>query len=141
LIDYGAVPNQIYHQLYQSFSPQRFKLMVTMLGTLELHFDGRFATQYLRQADFERTGASYMDTESLIDECQRINSVEVAALFVELKDGQIKCSLRSKGSVDVRQIAQKYGGGGHTMAAGLHLPGPIENAMQTIKSQVQNQIG
>jgi phosphoesterase RecJ-like protein len=60
----------------------------------------------------------------------------VAALFVELKDGQIKCSLRSRGSVDVRQIAQKYGGGGHTMAAGLHLPGPLENAMQTIKSQV-----
>jgi len=141
LIDCGAVPNQIYHQLYQSFSPQRFKLMVTMSGTLELHFDGRLATQYLRQADFERTGASYMDTESLIDECQRINSVEVAALFVELKDGQIKCSLRSKGSVDVRQIAQKYGGGGHTMAAGLHLPGPIENAMQIIKSQVQNRIG
>ncbi len=140
LIDAGANPNDIYHQLYQSFSPQRFKLMVAMLGTIELHFDGRFATQYLRQSDFQKTGAAYVDTENLIDECQRINNVEAAALFVELKDGKIKCSLRSRGAVDVREIAQKYGGGGHTMAAGLHLSGPLENAMQTIKAEVKKKM-
>jgi len=141
LIDAGANPTLLYHDLYQNFSPQRFKLMAIMLSTLELHFDGRFATQYLRQQDFQRTGAAYEDTEDLINECRRINSVEVAALFVELKDGRIKLSLRSKGDVDVCKIAEKFGGGGHKMAAGAHLQGPLENAMQLIREDVAEQIG
>jgi phosphoesterase RecJ-like protein len=137
LIDAGANPAQIHHDLYQNFSPQRFKLMTAMLSTLELHLDGRFATQQLLQADFKQTQASYKDTENLIDECRRLGSVEVAALFVEQPDGRIRCSLRSKDPVDVRKIAQKFGGGGHKTAAGTHLPGPVEKAKKLIMAEVQ----
>jgi len=137
LIKAGANPVELYHDLYQNFSPARFRLMAIMLNTLELHFDGRFATQYVRQRDFEQAGAAYEDTEDLINECQRIGTVEVAALFVELKDGRNKLSLRSKGDIDVCKIAAKFGGGGHTMAAGAHLPGPLENAMRMVKAEVE----
>ncbi len=139
LIDIGVKPTEIYHDLYQSFSQQRFKLMMAMLNTLELHLDGRYATQHILQTDFEQTGARGMDTENLIDECHRIGSVEAAVLFVELKDGRIKCSLRSRGAVDVRKIAQKFGGGGHIMAAGVHLPGPLKNAKKLINAEVEKQ--
>jgi len=139
LIDAGVNPTQIYHDLYQNFSPQRFKLMTAMLNTLELHLNERFATQHLLQQDFEQTGAAYKDTESLIDECQRISTVEAAALFVELKDGRVKCSLRSKGAIDVRSVAQKFGGGGHTNAAGVHLPGPLKDAKQLILGEMEEQ--
>lgn len=139
LIDIGVNPSKVYHELYQNFSHQRFKLMAAMSGTLELHLDGCFATQYLSQQDFERTGAAYSDTENLIDECQRISTIETAALFVELKDGRIKCSLRSRGAIDVSKIAQRFGGGGHTAAAGAHLDGPLENAKQLVLEQVREQ--
>ena len=139
LIEAGVNPTIIYHDLYQNLSPERFKLMTAMLNTVELHFDGRFATQYLLQSDFERTGATSKDTESLIDECRRIGTVEVAALFVELADGRIKCSLRSRNTVDVCKIAAKFGGGGHKMAAGVHLPGPVENAKRLITAEVEKQ--
>jgi len=136
LIDSGANPTQVYHKMYQNFSHQRFKLMTAMFNTLELHFDGRFATQYLTQEDFKRTGARYNDTENLIDECRRISSVEAAALFVELTNGQVKVSLRSSGAVDVREIAAKFGGGGHTAAAGVHMPGPVEKAKELILAEM-----
>lgn len=136
LIDAGANPMQVYHDLYQNFSHQRFKLMATMFNTLELHFEGRFATQYLTQEDFKRTGAKYNDTENLIDECRRISSVEAAALFVELADGMVKVSLRSSGEVDVRKIATKFSGGGHTAAAGVHMTGPIEKAKELILAEM-----
>ncbi len=139
LIDAGVNPTQVYHDMYQNFSHQRFKLMTAMLNTLELHFDGRYATQHLTQEDFEQACAKYSDTENLIDECRRISTVEVAALFVELKDGRVKCSLRSKNAIDVRQIAAKFGGGGHTTAAGAHLPGPIEKAKKLIYDAVASQ--
>lgn len=139
LIDAGANPAQIYHDLYQNLSLQRFKLMVAMAKTLELHLNGRYATQHLTQADFERTGAAHKDTENLIDECQRISTVEAAALFVEAGDGRVRCSLRSRGAVNVRKIAAKFGGGGHTMAAGAYLSGPLEHAEQLIFEQIKEQ--
>ena len=137
LIDAGAKPTKIYHSLYQNFSHSRFKLMLATLNTLELHLDGRFATQHISQRDFQQTGATYKDTENLVNECQRISTVEAAALFVESKDGRIRCSLRSTGTVDVSQIAAKFGGGGHKMAAATYIPGPLENAKHLITAEIK----
>lgn len=140
LIDAGARPNVIYRLLYQSFTPSRLYLMTRMLDHLQLHADARIATQYILRKDFDETGASGPDTENLIDECQRIESVEVAALFTELADGGFRCSLRSKGKIDVRRIAQKYGGGGHTLASGANLEGPLEKAIQSIVDEITLQL-
>ncbi|MCX5646289.1 MAG: bifunctional oligoribonuclease/PAP phosphatase NrnA [Phycisphaerae bacterium] len=136
LIEMGVDSNGLYRKLYQSFSYTRFELMVAMLKTVELHFDGRYASQYLQREDFERTGAAYRDTENLVNECQRIGSVSVSALFVELKDGRIRCSLRSRDTIDVNEIARKFGGGGHKLASGTYLPAPLEHAMQLIHDEV-----
>jgi bifunctional oligoribonuclease and PAP phosphatase NrnA len=140
LIDAGANPADIYRLIYQTFTPQRFRLMTVMQDTIELNFDGRYASQFLTQQDFKTTGAKYEDTENLIDQCRRIASVEVAALFVELKDGRVRCSLRSRGAVDVCEIARKFNGGGHTAAAGAYLPGPLDNAKKLILDAVKSQL-
>lgn len=140
LIDAGARPNVIYRLLYQSFTPSRLYLMTRMLDHLQLHADGRIATQYILREDFDETGASGPDTENLIDECQRIESVEAAALFTELADGGFRCSLRSKGKVDVRKIAQKYGGGGHTLASGVNLKGTRQECIQNIVDEIVIQL-
>jgi len=139
LIEAGVNNTKIYHDLYQNFSPQRFNLMTAMLNTLELHLNGRFATQHILQADFERTGATLKDTENLINECRRVSTVEAAALFVQLPDGRIKCSLRSRSDIDVRKIAAKFGGGGHTTAAGVHLSGSLQDAKQLILGEMEKQ--
>ena len=139
LIEAGLSPAKIYKQLYQNFSSERFKLMTVMLNTIELHFDGRYVTQYLRKADFEASGAKFSDTENLIDECRRIASVEAAAFFVELDNGKVKCSLRSRGAIDVRKIAQKFDGGGHKMASGARLSGPLEKAQKLIFNEIEKQ--
>jgi phosphoesterase RecJ-like protein len=139
LINAGANPAALYHSLYQNYSPQRFKLMTVMLESLQLYFDDRYAEQQLTKADFERTGAKYSDTENLIDCCRIISSVEVAALFVELPDDKIRCSLRSSGTVDVCKIARKFGGGGHRQAAGAFLHDTLTNAKQLIKDQIEKQ--
>ncbi|MBC8481587.1 MAG: bifunctional oligoribonuclease/PAP phosphatase NrnA [Planctomycetes bacterium] len=140
LLESGVDSAKLYHGLYQNFSIERFRLMNLMLSRLELSFDGRYASQYVLQEDFVATGAKAGDTENLIDECQRIGSVEVAALFTEQADGRIKCSLRSRGAVDVRKIAQAFGGGGHTMASGTYLPGPLEEAKKLIYEKVNAQL-
>ena len=148
LIDAGAKPTQIHADMYQNFSHARFRLMVAMLNSLELHLNGRYAAMQITQRDFQQTGAAYHDTENLINESHRIGTVGASALFIELKDGRIRCSLRTRlpsvgqgrGGPDVSQIALKFGGGGHTMAAGTFLPGPLEHAKQLILAEMQNRL-
>ncbi|HOL88977.1 MAG TPA: bifunctional oligoribonuclease/PAP phosphatase NrnA [Anaerohalosphaeraceae bacterium] len=140
LIEAGARPDVLYRLMYQSFSPARLRLMVRMLEHLELYEQERIASQYILRSDFEQTGAKGPDTENLIDECQRLKTVEAAFLLVELSDGRFRCSLRSKGKVDVRVIAQKYGGGGHTLAAGVTLQGPLEKAKEQMIQEITAQL-
>ena len=139
LIDTGAKPTQIHDRLYRNFSYERLQLLLRMLNSLKLHFNGRYACQQLTREDFAQTSASYRDTENLIDECKRISSVEVIALFVELKDGRIRCSMRSTGSINVCNIMLKFSGGGHAMAAASSHYGPIEDVKQKIYAEIKKQ--
>ena len=107
LIELGARPSEIYHKMYQSYSPARLKLLGKMLENLELYHDDKIALMFILRSDFDSTGATGTDTEDFVNESQRISSVETSALFVELKDGGFRCSLRSNGTIDVRKIAAK----------------------------------
>ena len=71
----------------------------------------------------------------------RIGTVKASALFVELKDGRIRCSLRSRGAINVSEIAEKFSGGGHKSAAGGYLPGPLQNAKQLILDEIGREFG
>ncbi|MBN2588558.1 MAG: bifunctional oligoribonuclease/PAP phosphatase NrnA [Sedimentisphaerales bacterium] len=136
LIELGVKPSEINNKLYETSSYERIKLKIAMLNTLELYHDGRYAAMQLLKKDFDNTGGSYTETENLINEAREIKTVDVTALFIELGDGRIRCSLRSKGAFDVGKIAAKFGGGGHKMAAGTFVPGPIENAKQSIFNEI-----
>lgn len=137
LIDAGVQPALLYQRLYQNLTFPRFKLLMAMLNSLQLYLDGRLAVVRLLQSDFRQTGAAYSDTENLIDYCRYLASPQVIALVAELADGRIKCSLRSRGPVDVRKIAEKFGGGGHPAASGTYLSAPMENAVRLIEAEVR----
>ena len=132
LIETGLRPEEIYQQLYLSDSPARIRLLAATLNTLELHADERLATLHVTGEMFEATGATPAETDDLVNEPQRIGSVNVSALFVERGDGVVKVSLRSKHDVDVAQVAASMGGGGHQRAAGIRLQGTLDQ----VKSRV-----
>ncbi len=140
LIEFGARPAAIYHKMFQNYSPERLKLLAKMLDKIELYQNDRIALQFISRADFEETGATGPDTEDFVNESQRISTVEASALFVELKDGGFRCSLRSNGSVDVQKIAKDLGGGGHRVAAGVNLKGPLEKARKLILDEFEREL-
>ena len=140
LIDLGAKPSQNYQNLFETCSYERFRLKIAMLNTLELHLEGKFATMQILKKDFEATGGTYADTENLINESREIKTLDTTALFIELGDGRIRCSLRSKGALDVGKIAEKFGGGGHKMAAGTFVPPPIKNARKLIYDEISSKL-
>jgi phosphoesterase RecJ-like protein len=78
------------------------------------------AVATLRRSDFEQTGAMEMETEDLVNEPMRLESVEISALIIET-DGGARASLRSREVADVSAVAEQFGGGGHERAAGLRV--------------------
>ncbi len=73
------------------------------------------------------------DNEGLIDHLRAIRGVIVAVFFEELADGKVRVSMRSKSEdVDVSAICQKFGGGGHKLAAGTRVRGTLAEVEQKI---------
>jgi len=140
LIEMGASSSVVYHKLYQNHSPARLRLLARMLTNLEFYHDNKIAIQHIMRSDFDATGAKGSDTEEFVNECQRVSSVEAAALFVELKDGGFRCSLRSNGKVDVQKIASELGGGGHKMASGVNLKGTLAETKKLILDLIEKQL-
>lgn len=129
LMEAGANPDLVYQRLYQSEREPRLRLQARVMNGFELHAGGTLAVLKVRAADFAATGANVNDTENLINLPLALASVEMSLCFSEpmKADGSpIRVSLRSKGKVDVSAFAQKFGGGGHSRAAGLKLDGDFD---------------
>ena len=60
------------------------------------------------------------------------DEADAAVVFVERKDGRIEVGLRAVPGFDVAQVALQFGGGGHALAAGCDLPGPLEDAQTRV---------
>lgn len=58
--------------------------------------------------------------------------IDVAAVFVELVNGDVEVSFRGQPGFDVSQPALEFGGGGHPAAAGCTLPGPLRDAVNRV---------
>jgi phosphoesterase RecJ-like protein len=67
----------------------------------------------------DRSGASEEDSDNIINYPLTIGDVEAVAFFRELPNSSYRVSLRSKNRVNVARIAEEFGGGGHTNAAGF----------------------
>lgn len=123
----GADPHAVAHHVYETMSLNRIKLLTMLFDTIELSEDGAFSIMTLTQNMLNASGTEIADVNGLINYAKRIESVKVAALLYERKNGKkagsagshYHVSLRSDGSVNVSSIAASFGGGGHISAAGF----------------------
>jgi bifunctional oligoribonuclease and PAP phosphatase NrnA len=124
LVTRGADLAKIGNEVYQSYPLSRAKLLKHVYSKFRLTADDRIAWFWLKQKDFNRTGAESDDTEGLIDHIRAIEPVVVACVFEEIEPELTRISLRSKNpDVNVNEIAAQFGGGGHPAAAGARIPG------------------
>ena len=124
-VDVGTINSKTYDEL----PFRRLELMRALLDTLERTPDGIVAWWELRDQTRKDLALRPEDSEGLIDVIRSIRGVQVAVFFEELPDGKIRASMRSKDRrLDVCKIAAQFGGGGHALAAGLRMTGPLAEA-------------
>ena len=117
LLKLGVNPEQVYDKLYDQSKFSKVKLLGRALNSINLLADNKIGYMKITQKDFEELGAIESDTENFVNYNLSIENVVLGILFIELKNG-FKVSFRSKGNIPVNKLANEFGGGGHTNAAG-----------------------
>ena len=140
LIDQGVSPSRIYQNLYHQGRPEKLRLSGRAFDGMALAGDGHYARLSLGLADFAACGANHDDLEGLVNRPLELAGVEVACLLHESEDGRIKASLRSRERVNVNAICKRFGGGGHRLASGARLDGPMAKAQQLLDAAVLTQL-
>jgi len=140
LIELGVNNSKIHSNLFDNKPFNKVKLMGSVLSNIELVLDNKVAVLQIPKGMLEDFNLINTDTSDIISVGLGIKGVEVSMLLKEVEDG-VKGSLRSKNNVDVRKIAEVYGGGGHIKAAGvmqrgLHIMEAKENLLKTLKEEM-----
>ena len=140
LIEQGVNPARTYQDLYHQGRPERLRIFGRAFAGLVLQDGGRYARISLTTEDFQECGADHDDLEGLVNRPLELRGVEVACLLYQLADGRIKASLRSRERADVNAVCRLFGGGGHRLASGAKLDGPMSRAQTEMDAAVLAQL-
>jgi phosphoesterase RecJ-like protein len=140
LIQEGIAVDEVYRAIYESLPIGTLLLLGEVFQTLGTTPDGKIGWLYATQEMFRKTGTTRDDVDGFINHIRSIDTVEVAILVSEQKNGESKASLRSKSSVDVGEIAAVFGGGGHQRAAGCEIDAPCEEAIAQLVAAAQQRM-
>lgn len=137
LVSIGVEPNYIYSKIYESNSTSSLILQSKVLSSLELFFGKRVAVQTMLKETVIECGASYEEADSFINIPLKSEAIRVSIFFKENLEGILRCSLRSKGNIDVAEIAQSFGGGGHKTAAGFKCREYLEETRKNVLHKLE----
>lgn len=119
LLRAGVIPAEVDDHINRTGTVEQLKIVGASLANTERFGDALVST--VDNDDYERAGASELDSKESIDRLRTVAGVEVVAHLREVEGGT-KGSLRSE-SVDVAEVARRFGGGGHRLAAGFTIHG------------------
>ncbi len=132
LVERGVEPNVVYANVYESNSISALVLQARVLSTLELALGNHVALLLMRREMITESGGIYEEADQLINIPLKSEDIRVSVFFKENTEGLMRCSMRSKGSIDVAEIAQRFGGGGHRTAAGFKCRDPLEETRRAV---------
>lgn len=132
LLERGLHPEEIYERVYANAPEGRVRLTAEVLQTLVVENGTGIAWVTVPQGALERHGATADDLDGIVEFPRSIAGTKLALLFRPLASGRIKVSFRSVGDVNVARLAERFGGGGHTKAAGASVPGAMAEVQATV---------
>lgn len=141
MIEAGVDTAALSQKLYDENPLRRVLLLKALLNEMKISAGGRIASWALTMATQRSVDMEPGDTEGLIDTLRSIEGTLAAVIFEETGEGKVRVSARSKDArLDVSQVCAQFGGGGHRMAAGARLPGPVAVAEEEFIHKLENEI-
>ena len=132
----GVNPPAIARAVYDSNRIGRLKIFGAVLNAMQLDSTERIATLMVTKRLAAECGATYDDTEGLINFPLSAQGVLASVFFKENGPDDWRVSLRSKGDIDVNAVAKEFGGGGHKNASGCSVRGTFEQWQPVFEQKV-----
>lgn len=135
--DYWAVNKK----LFRTKSRARIALDGALFSDLQFFLDGKVAVCVITQALLAKCGATEDDLDDVATIPNQVEGVIVGVVVREVSAEYVKISLRTApNTVSASDICQKFGGGGHPMAAGCVIKATPEAAVQQFVAAITAEI-
>ncbi len=122
LVEAGGNISKISRNFFYNHDLKKFKLWGKVLKNLHITDDGVAIIGVYRQ-DYESMGATRQDLGGIIDIISSMENIKYSVMLSEDERNNVKASLRTRrDDIDVKALAEKYGGGGHVKASGFTVP-------------------
>lgn len=113
------------------------RLLAETLPSLRVTSNGKIAGLCLTLEQMQRVGANGGHAEGIVNYAIDLEGVGMAYFAREVEPGKVKVSLRALQPFAVDQVAAKFGGGGHKLAAGLTLTMPMDEVIRTVETELE----
>ena len=125
--------------LYEDNRAAYLQFLGVVLQRLTLEPDADLVWCSLTQDDLADADVHPDEADDLIDVIRTAREADVAAVIKQQRDGRFKVSMRSRGDHDVASVAQRFGGGGHRLAAGYTSTHDLVGTLERLKAALKGE--
>ena len=136
LVDTGANPNYIYKKCYETKTKNYVMFQNYCVNKAVFIEDNKIAYTTVYKKDLEKFSAGDDYTDGIAETLRAIDTTEVSFVAKEVESKLTKISMRSK-KADVATICTKFGGGGHTFAAGCTIKANIKDSITQLLKEIR----
>lgn len=136
LVDTGANPNYIYKKCYETKTKNYVMFQNYCVNKAVFIEDNKIAYTTVYKKDLEKFSAGDDYTDGIAETLRAIDTTEVSFVAKEVESKLTKISMRSK-KADVATICTKFGGGGHTFAAGCTIKANIKDSIAQLLKEIR----
>lgn len=136
LLTKGIDKDQIYRNVFNTYSEGRLRLMGHVLTTMQVFPEHKAALITLTKEELGKFNYIRGDSEGFVNMPLQMKNIRFSAFLREdTEKAMIKVSLRSSGDFPCNQVAADFfGGGGHLNASGGEVYGSMEEAIERFKA-------
>jgi len=135
LVEHGANPTVLYKNCYETKTKNFVMFQNYCVNKAEFVKDSKIAYTMVYKKDLEKFSAGSDYTDGIAEALRAIDTTEVSFVVKEVDSKTTKVSMRSK-KYDVAAICTKYGGGGHTFAAGCTMKYSIKDSVEKLLKEI-----
>lgn len=136
LVDAGANPNYIYKKCYETKTKNFVMFQNYCVNKAVFLEDNKIAYTTVYKKDLEKFSAGDDYTDGIAETLRAIDTTEVSFVAKEVDTKLTKISMRSK-KADVAAVCMKFGGGGHTFAAGCTIKANIKDSIAQLLKEIK----
>ncbi len=134
--EFGSLVDHVFYEKTYIQTPIMGRALLESITLM----DGRVIFSAVSRQTMEFYGAEGNDLDGIVNQLLLTIGVDCAIFMYELSPLEYKVSLRSNGAVNVAEVAQMFGGGGHVRAAGCNVNGTIHDVINNLTKYIHKQL-